>query len=67
MVGIGVWLVSSVGLALGLQAAGVWPMTHPASYAAAMPCTLAGMGLGTAANGYIRDRWPKFDRWSGGR
>lgn len=64
MVGIVVWIASSAGLAFGLVALGLFPEQHPGSYAASLFCVFAGMGLGGMANQFIRDRFPKFDRWN---
>jgi hypothetical protein len=64
VVGLLAWPVVSFALFLILSGLGLVPQDDRGGYAAALFCALVGMYAGGGINGYIRERFPKFDKWN---
>jgi len=64
VVGLIVWPVFSLGFVFLMDALGLYPDNESGKYAACLAGSLLGFSVGAWVNGWIRDRFPKFDRWN---
>lgn len=64
MVGLLAWFPISFTLFLILSGLGLVPDSENGKYAVALFCSFAGMYAGGGINGWIRSRFPKFDKWN---
>lgn len=64
MIGFAVWIGWALGCFLVLVQLDLFPPNHPGNYAASLFCVMSGLLVGGLVNQYIRDHYPKIDRWN---